>query len=242
VRFDLIADVAAKGGRLTGGLARLFADRRIRLEGFARGLPDPAALIGSKTQQLDDRAERLEFALKARLRGLRGEIATLTARLKHPQQQLDETRARLDAGAHRLDRAFRHFIALEQRRIAGLAERLRPAMLQLETERARRRFADYPPRLDAAIQRVLRQRRDRLENIGGRLDSHALSHENVLERGYAVVRDANRRAVISAGKVASGAPLTIEFHDGEVAATAGLRRRRQGKRPGSDPGEQGKLL
>jgi exodeoxyribonuclease VII large subunit len=242
VRFDLVAEIAAKGGRLTGGLARLFADRRIRLEGFARGLPDPAALIGSKTQQLDDRAERLDFALKARLRGLRGEIATLAARLKHPQQQLDETRARVDAGAHRLDRAFRQFIALEQRRIAGLAERLRPAMLQLETERARRRFADYPQRLADAVQRVLRQRRDRLENIGGRLDSHALSHENVLERGYAVVRDVNRRAVISAAKVAPGAPLTIEFHDGEVAATAGLRRRRQGKRPASGAVEQGKLL
>src|SRR5271170_683104 len=64
VRFDLVAEIAAKGGRLTGGIARLFADRRIRLEGFARGLPDPAALIGSKTQQLDDRAERLDFALK----------------------------------------------------------------------------------------------------------------------------------------------------------------------------------
>jgi exodeoxyribonuclease VII large subunit len=241
VRIELIAEVAAKGGRLAGGLARLFADRRIRLEGYARGLPDPAALIGAKTQLLDDRVERLGFALKTRLRGARGEIATLAARLKHPQQQIDETGERVTATAHRLDRAFGHFIALEQRRIAGLSERLRPAMLLLEAERARRRFADLPQRLDLAIQRALRQRRERLENIGGRLDSHALSHEIVLERGYAVVRDADRRAVISAAKIAPGAPLTIEFHDGEIPATAGLRRRRQG-RPAADRPGQGKLL
>lgn len=242
VRFDLLAEIAAKAGRLAGGLARVFADRQIRLAGLARGLPDPAALIGSKTQLLDDRVERLDFAMKARLRSSRGEIATLAARLKHPQQQIDETGGRLEAAAHRLDRAFRHFIALEQRRISGLAERLRPAMLQLEADRARRRFGDYPQRLDSAIRRRLRQGWERLENLGGRLDSHALSHEKVLERGYAVVRDAGRHAIISAAKVTPGAPLTIEFHDGEVGATAGLRRRRQGKRPASDLPEQGKLL
>src|SRR5436853_3096792 len=39
VRLDLRAELAAKAGRLSGGLARLFADCRIRLEGLARGLP-----------------------------------------------------------------------------------------------------------------------------------------------------------------------------------------------------------
>jgi hypothetical protein len=40
---------------------------------------------------------------------------------------------------------------------------------------------------------------------------------------------------------APGAPLTIEFHDGEIPATAGLRRRRQGRGAADLPG-QGKLL
>src|SRR5207302_5216689 len=105
VRIDLLAEMAAKGGRLAGGLARLFGDRRVRLEGLARGLPDPRAIIGTKIQLLDDRAERLDFALRSRLRAWRGEV--LAARLKHPLQQLGETRGRLDATAHRLERAFR---------------------------------------------------------------------------------------------------------------------------------------
>jgi len=242
VRLELIAEVAAKGGRLTGALSRLFGERRIRLEGLARGLPDPVALIGNKAQLLDDRAERLGFALRARLRQAQGEIATLAARLKHPQQQLDERRGQVAAAAHGLGRALGHFIALERRRIAGLAERLRPTILRLEAERAKKRFADYPARLDAAIDRLVRQRRDRLENLAGRLDSHALSHETVLERGYAVVRDADRRAVINANQLAPGDVLTLEFHDGEVAATAGIRRRRQSRRPDAPKPEQGRLL
>src|SRR5206468_6139289 len=54
VRLDLRAEMAAKSGRLSFGLARLFSDRRVRLEGLARGLPDPLALIGAKAQQPDD--------------------------------------------------------------------------------------------------------------------------------------------------------------------------------------------
>src|SRR6185437_3734797 len=129
VRLDLLAELAGKRGRLEGGLARLFAERRMRLEGLARGLPDPQALLGTKVQQLDDRAERLDFALKARLRGWRGEVAMLAAGLRHPRQQIAEKRRALDAVAHRLTRAFLHAVALDHRRLAGIAARLRPGML-----------------------------------------------------------------------------------------------------------------
>src|SRR5438876_1285870 len=116
VRLELRAEMAAKAGRLSGGLARLFADRRVRLEGLARGLPDPLALIGAKAQQLDDRSERLGFALTSRLRGWRAEIATLAGRLRHPRQQIGEKQRALDDLARRSERAARHFIALEARR------------------------------------------------------------------------------------------------------------------------------
>src|SRR5712672_3887429 len=68
VRIDLLAELGAKAGRLTGGLARLFADRRLHLAGLARGLPDPQDLIGIAAQRLDDRAERLRLAADRPLR------------------------------------------------------------------------------------------------------------------------------------------------------------------------------
>jgi exodeoxyribonuclease VII large subunit len=180
VRLDLRAEMAAKAGRLSGGLARFFADRRMRLEGLARGLPEPLALIGAKAQLLDDRVERLGFAFKSRLRFWRGEVATLAARLRHPQLQIDEKR---------------------------------------------RRLADYQPRLGGAAQRLLRQRHDRLDALASRLASHTLSHQKVLARGYAVVLDAARHAVMSAGEIGEDTPLIIGFHDGEVTVTTGGRRR-----------------
>jgi exodeoxyribonuclease VII large subunit len=58
----------------------------------------------------------------------------------------------------------------------------------------------------------------------------------VLERGYAVVRNAAGIPVTSAQAVLPGS-LTIEFHDGEVAVTAGGKRRTRKEMP-----EQPKLL
>jgi exodeoxyribonuclease VII large subunit len=240
VRLDLIAETAAKSGRLAAGLARLFAERRMRLEGLARGLPDPRAVIGGKTQLLDDRAERLRFAMGSRLRDCRSRVAALGARLRDPKHQMEAKRRALGDASHRLDRAFAHFVALERGRVAGLAQRLRPDILDDAVARGGARFDDLGPRLDTCGQRFVTRSRERFENIAGRFDSHALSHRKVLERGYALVRDADRKPVVSAAAVGDGALLAIEFADGEVTATAGTARRRPARQP--PPAGQGKLL
>jgi exodeoxyribonuclease VII large subunit len=242
VRLDLIAETAAKGGRLAAGLARLFAERRMRLEGLVRGLPDPRAVIGAKTQLLDDRAERLRFATMSRLRDWRSRVAALGGRLRDPKHQMEAKSRALGDAAHRLDRAFAHFVALERRRVVGVGERLRSDILVRAIDRARARYVDQAPRLDQGVQRVVLRRRERFENIAGRFDSHALSHRKVLERGYALVRDAERKAIVSAAAVADGALLAIEFADGEVAATVGKAGRRAPRASTPAPAKQGKLL
>src|SRR5579862_3458162 len=71
VRLDLVADVAGKSARLAGSLARLFSERRLHLQGLARGLPDPQDLIGAAAQRLDDRSERLRLAIGGQLASAR---------------------------------------------------------------------------------------------------------------------------------------------------------------------------
>ena len=80
-----------------------------------------------------------------------------------------------------------------------------------------------------------------VDSLGNLLDSY--SYENVLARGFALVRDIADRPVTTATAVTAGAGLTIQFGDGEVAATAG--RQVQKTRPRAsktrDP-RQGDLL
>ncbi len=70
VRLDLLAELDGKAVRLAGGLSRLLAERRGRIEGLARGLPDPRSILDTARQRLDDRAERLLLGFRGML-GLR---------------------------------------------------------------------------------------------------------------------------------------------------------------------------
>jgi exodeoxyribonuclease VII large subunit len=93
VRLDLVADLAGKSSRLSGGLARLFAERRLRLAGLARGLPSPQDLIGNAAQRLDDRAERLRLAAEQHLRAARHRLDLAAVRLRPEVLATDLTRA-----------------------------------------------------------------------------------------------------------------------------------------------------
>jgi exodeoxyribonuclease VII large subunit len=242
VRLEMLAEAAAKAGRLENALGRLFEHRRIRLDGLARGIPTPESLLGQRRQRLDDRAERLDLAARSRLAACAGTVATLAARLKHPQLTISEKRVALDSCAHGLRRAAGHFIALECQRLDGIAVRLRPDALGREHARGAERLVDLVRRADAVAPRLIAGARDRLENLAGRLESHALSHEKVLQRGYAMVRDAKRQVLVAARDVAPGANLALEFFDGEVAVVEGRSPRRAVRRRIVDNPDQGKLL
>ncbi len=94
VRLDLIAELGGKAARLTGGLSRLFTERRLQLGGLARGLPDPQDLLGAAAQRLDDRTERLRLAIAARFGAARQRLDLAAARLRPAALAADVGRAR----------------------------------------------------------------------------------------------------------------------------------------------------
>jgi exodeoxyribonuclease VII large subunit len=132
VRLDLLADLAGKSSRLSGGLARLFAERRLHLAGLARGLPLPQDLIGNAAQRLDDRAERLRLAAERHLRasrhrldlaGVRLRPDVLKAELDRAGLRLAETGARLRTAAARAIEAKRGGLDNFAGRLATHSER-----------------------------------------------------------------------------------------------------------------------
>ncbi|HLJ62501.1 MAG TPA: exodeoxyribonuclease VII large subunit, partial [Stellaceae bacterium] len=177
VRLDLLTELAGRGARLTQAMARRVSDGRLRVEGQGRGLPDPRAVIGTATQRLDDRAERLELA-------------------------------------------FRQIVGLRRQRLETLAARHRPELLLGLLKVARVALDELPQRLGQGLKRLLDSERTRLESFTGRLASHRLSHETIKARGYAVVRDRAGQILVAAAEIAPGAPLVLEFHDGDVEVIA----------------------
>jgi exodeoxyribonuclease VII large subunit len=132
VQLDLLADLAGKSARLSGGLSRLFSERRLRLAGLARGLPLPQDLIGNAAQRLDDRAERLRLGAEQHLRAARHRLDlaavrlrpdVLTADLARAGDRLAETGARLLAATAREIAAKRDGIDNFAGRLASHSER-----------------------------------------------------------------------------------------------------------------------
>jgi exodeoxyribonuclease VII large subunit len=126
VRLDLVADLAAKSSRLSGGLARLLSERRLRLAGLARGLPLPQDLIGNAAQRLDDRAERLRLAAERHLGAARHRLDLAAVRLRPEVVGADLARAgdRLRETAARLTAAMARTIETNRAGVDNFAGRL----------------------------------------------------------------------------------------------------------------------
>ena len=201
-RLELLADLAQSGARLTGALARMQQERRIRLTAAAARLPDVVSLAEGARQRLDDRAHRLSLALPRM-------VATASARLT-AVRPLPNAPVLLLARATMLARLG---TALETGLRHATQRRLHAAAQTLA------RFSPAP------IQAQLREAAARLRGVAAHLES--VNPRAVLARGYALVFDAAGHPVSSAKAVDPKGKLRIEFADGAVSA----RVERQGALP-----------
>ena len=126
VRLDLVAEVAAKAARLSAGLSRLLAERRLRVTGLARGLPSPQDLIGNAAQRLDHGAERLRLAAERHLRALRHRLDLAAVQLRPDllAADLGRSAARLADADARLHAALMRAIEAKRDALDNYAGRL----------------------------------------------------------------------------------------------------------------------
>jgi len=227
VKSELVALVGDLSGRLRAAGWRGLGDRRTRLEGLARGLPDPRRLVADKAQRVDDADARLSLAADRYLRRERDRVAGLGGRLPHPRQQVQLARERLDAAAAKLTQAG-----------ARQLERRQERLLRLDAGR----------RLPAGIARTRDDARRHLDQLSRLLESY--SYQNTLNRGFAVVRGENDAVLTRGARIAAGQHLEIEFADGRRPAVAEgeapergpKATKRRSAKTSSTPGGQGSLL
>ena len=103
VRMDLVGQVMVAGSRLVEAMARGIAERRVRLDGFARALPRPIRIIEETRQRLDDWSERLGKQPVGRVDLRQRRLAQAAGRLKF-QSRGSSTRP---AGSKRRRARFR---------------------------------------------------------------------------------------------------------------------------------------
>jgi exodeoxyribonuclease VII large subunit len=226
VRSELLVEVSALARRTFVCWQRGQEGRRNELRAAVRALPASSELLAIPRQRMDAATAALPRGLKANthahFRRFAGASTRLTLRVL--RGQVAQANHRLTVSGERLSHSLTSLLRQRRDRYSGLrirlnASRLSNALAQRQTiardrertvrlaERARRALATAMQRLDA-----------RITHSGQLLG--ALSYRGVLARGFALVRDEQGRAVHAAASVGPGAPLSIEFADGRVGATA----------------------
>jgi exodeoxyribonuclease VII large subunit len=221
VRGELVARIAREGAAMTSGFARRVAEHRRHVEGLGRGLGDPRRLLDEARQRVDDRGERLALGLRGWLAERRRRAELAGRGLTHPRERLARATDALSAQAARLAAS----LATQRRLIAQGAARAE----------------ELGARAAAAIRRQHAVLRQGLASAAGVLES--VSPLRVLERGYAIVRDAQGQVVTQAQGRQPGEALELQMRDGRVGVTVGHGAARPpARRPQPKGQDQGRLL
>lgn len=215
---ELIQQNADLTARLRTSITRVTEAARSHLKAATRGLPRPENLLGPSRQSFDNLERRLPLALIANTRAHLGQLREVSARLTpgllRARLSVGDDRLRTAAGRGR--EAFLRIAGDRRRRLDRVAGRLSPSSLRLRAASYRERVAVAGGRAAMAFKGRVAAERRALEAMSQLLNS--LSYQGVLKRGFALVRSCDGAMVRSAGAVAIGAAVELEFHDGRVNA------------------------
>lgn len=249
VRSELQLQIGDLQQRLKRALVRYIKRGNERVE--ATRLPRPERLLETKRQRFDAIGERLPTAMRGLVERRRAKLETVSAGLISPKQVVLGKRVKLENLSARLGAGLSRAASSKRIAFARTASRLRPEPLVTDARRARSALIDAARRARPALSRILDARRSELASQGKLLQT--LSYQATLNRGYAIVRDANGKVLRAASAVASETTVDLTLADGTVelsptgvksAAPATKKPTAKPKKPTPkpDPSDQGNLF
>ncbi len=192
--------------------------------------------------RVEECSSRLMFQIERSVAFKRGELQALERGLGNPRHAIEAHVQRLDGLEERLDGAGRNYLDRRVQTVATWGARLRHPLQQVQD--MKRHLEGQGRALDAAFRRSVEIAEAKFQRVGDLLESY--SYRGVLKRGFALVSDSAGHAIGSSRDAPPGAGLSIEFHDGKVAATVddanGASPRPRPKTGAVKPGPQGQLF
>lgn len=243
VRAELAAAVSSLSARLARALSRLIDRKRTALVAASRVLPTPDQLFAMPRRRLDDATSRLGRSLDVELAQKRARFAAIRLTPASLDRRLADAVRHLSSCGVRIETAQRALMRDRRSRLERGVARMSIEPLRRRTAMAGERLAVLMRRKDGAVSL-------RLERLGARLAQadrllNTLSHQAILERGFALVLDEEGNLIRRAADAGDGQVVSIQFADAaKEAITTGGGQRFARRRPSKKvaPAGQGSLF
>ncbi len=172
-------------------------------------------------QRLAHQHQRLLRAMTRRFEQTMQQVDFLQRRLVHPARRIQQQTERLSGLLQRMRLAHVYIAQHQQWRWNGLWQRMRG--LRPNIARLHEQQANQARHLSSAMQRTLDRHDARLVALQQHLQH--LDPQQVLARGYSMVRDAQGNIVVSSERIAPGEKLDITFAQGGVRVQVQEKRK-----------------
>lgn len=216
---DLALKTAELEHRLRARVSRRLGEARAVWRAAIRGLPSRDALLALPRQRLDATEKRLVRGLLASSQAHANRLARLGPRLQ-PRllSQLIEHRTQRyhQLGARAAD-SFLRFTTVKRMAVERLSGSLRPRGMFQRIARAGEATANLIARIQLAVGVVIENRRQLLQAQSQLLVS--LSHQSILQRGFAIVRSPSGQTIRTSKLLTPGTRFALELSDGSVMST-----------------------
>lgn len=217
IRACPVPVVSGVGHEIDFSIADFAADRRAPTPTAAAELvaPDQTEL-GLAVDAMRHRLQRLILQHQQQ-QALNWQQLTQRLQRQNPQRGLQRDQQRLDEQRERLQRAWRSVVRHRRQQLQAAGQFLSALQPQRALRAQGLRLDQTQQRLHSAVHQQLRDHRQRLNYLQAQLRSY--SAQATLQRGYALVTDADGRLVRSSQELSVNQSLSLRLAQGQAVVT-----------------------
>ena len=206
--------VSAVGHEIDYSISDLVADLRA-------ATPSQAAELVTRDshewlQRIDMAVSQLDSLSARILRDHKQRVENLTARLRHPSQQLALLQNRITTNQDRATALIQSRLAASKHPLAQLNTRLQSASPSRLLNQRQETINNLSSGLPGQMDKVLRDNSRQVEHLSTLLET--LGPSATLKRGYAIVTDESGKVVRSTQYIEQGDTIAVALDDGHLRA------------------------
>ena len=211
VREELILTLMDYHTRQFAGIKRFLQQRDDKLEGLARGLPNPVSVLQNAAQKLDDWSERFVASMSGLMNQKSQQLTVFISKLPNPVFLLQHASQRSSEWSERLAACLPATIAGKRQNLAVILAGLQTHTLIQAIKGYLVDVAKADERMHRIMLRNINEYTKELYAIYTLLES--LNPLKILERGFVMVRDGKGTIIPRADQMQIGTPYQLVFFD-----------------------------